>query len=128
MEVTQSLDICSPLCSVFIRRGGWFLLEEVVNGLRQYSSDLPQGELELPCNYTVHLLESNKMKKLVKSAMEKCHLEPADNEPFLQSTIIRSHPTSMNGATTEPSVMDYSSAATQVNNLVAVDDVVCSPP
>ena len=59
--------------------------------------------------------------------MEKSHLEPANNEPFLQINY-HSHPTSMNGATTEPSVMDYSSAATQVNNLVAVDDVVCSPP
>ena len=59
--------------------------------------------------------------------MEKSHLEPVDNEIFLQSTY-ESHPTSMNGATTEPSVMDCSSAATQVNDLVAVDDIVCSSP
>ena len=34
--------------------------------------------------FSVHLaffLESNKMKKLVQSAMEKSHFEPADNEP-----------------------------------------------
>ena len=59
--------------------------------------------------------------------MEKSHLEPANNEPFLQSTS-DSHPTSMNGLTTEPSVMDCSSAATKVNDLIAIDDIVCSPP
>ena len=73
------------------------------------------------------LLESNKMKKLVKSAMEKSHLEPANNESTLQSTS-DSQFTSINGVTTEPSVMDCSSAATQGNDLVAVDDIVCSPP
>jgi len=57
--------------------------------------------------------------------MEKTHLEPANDEPFLQSTS-DSHPTSMNGATTEPSALDCSSAATQGNDLVAIDDIVCS--
>ena len=118
----------SPLCSVFIRRGGSITC--VVDGPRRYSSDLPQGGLELPCKLIFSapsLLESNKMKKLVQSAMEKSHLEPANNESTLQSTT-DSQFTSMNGVTTEPSVMDCSSAATQGNDLVAVDDIVCSPP
>ena len=88
----------SPLCSVFIRRSG-----------------------------SITCVVSNKMKSLVQSAMEKSHLEPADDESFLQSTS-DSHPTSMNGPTTEPSVMDCSSAATQVNDLITIDDIVCSPP
>ena len=118
----------SPLCSVFIRRGGSITC--IVDGPRRYSSDLPQGGLELPCKLLFSapsLLESNKMKKLVQSAMEKSHLEPANNESTLQSTT-DSQFTSMNGVTTEPSVMDCSSAATQGNDLVAVDDIVCSPP
>ena len=32
---------------MFLQRGGEILGE--VTGTRQYSSDLPQGELELPC-------------------------------------------------------------------------------
>ena len=59
--------------------------------------------------------------------MEKSHLEPADNESTLQSTT-NSQFTSMNGVITEPSVMDCGGAATQGNDLVAVDDIVYSPP
>jgi len=69
----------SPLCLVCIRRGGSITC--VVNGPRQYSSDLPQGDLELLCKLLFSapsLLESNKMKSLVQSAME-----PGDDEPFL---------------------------------------------
>jgi len=35
----------SPICSIFIRRGGTIKCR--VTGARQYSSDLPQGGLEL---------------------------------------------------------------------------------
>ena len=34
----------------------------------------------------------------------------------------------MNGLTTDPSVMNCRSAATQVNDLIAIDNIVCSPP
>ena len=37
----------SSICSIFIRRGGE--IQCVVNGHRCYSSDLPQGGLEIPC-------------------------------------------------------------------------------
>ena len=37
----------SSICSIFIRRGG--KIQCVVNGHRCYSSDLPQGGLEIPC-------------------------------------------------------------------------------
>ena len=39
--------VISPVCSVFIRRGG--ILVCVVNRRRQHSFDLPQGGLEVPC-------------------------------------------------------------------------------
>jgi len=59
----------SPLCSVFIRRGGSITC--VVDGPR-YSADLPQGELELPYKLLFSApspVEIKKMRKLVISAM-----------------------------------------------------------
>ena len=112
----------SPLCSVFIRRGGSITC--IVDGPRRYSADLPQGGLELPCKLlfsSPSLLESNKMKTLVQSAMEKSHLEPKN-----EST--NSRLTSTNAAATTEPLMDCSSAATQGDDHVAVDDIVCSPP
>ena len=40
----------SCICNLFIHRGG-FLSCSVI-GVRRYSSDLPQGGLEVPCCYT----------------------------------------------------------------------------
>jgi len=37
----------STICSIFIRREGSIIC--VVNGMRCYSADLPQGGLEIPC-------------------------------------------------------------------------------
>ena len=39
----------SALCSVFIRRSGAVYC--IVTGTRQYSRDLPQGGMEIPCKY-----------------------------------------------------------------------------
>ena len=124
------LDVrIAPLCSVFIRRGG--LITCVVDGPRRYSSDLPQGGLELPCKLLFRapsLLESNKMKKLIQSAMEKSLLEPADNEPTLQSSTTDSQLTTEDTTERQPSVVDCSSAAIQGNDVVAVNEMVCSSP
>ena len=38
----------STLCSIFLRRGG--SIHCVVTGRRRYSSDLPQGGMEIPCS------------------------------------------------------------------------------
>jgi len=132
MEVAQLLDmfldVCiSPLCSVFIRRSGSITC--VVDGLRRYSADLPQGGLELPCKLLFSApspVEFNKMRKLVISAMEKSHLEPSNESSESQLTV-----TVMNSATTtctEPSVMKCSGGTTQGDDHVAVDDIDCSPP
>ena len=48
----------SSICSIFIRRGGSILC--TVKGPRQYSSDLPQGGLEIPC--TLEFVSHKKMK------------------------------------------------------------------
>ena len=39
----------SPICSIFIRRGG--TITSRVNGTRRYSADIPQGGLEIPGVY-----------------------------------------------------------------------------
>ena len=107
MIVGQVPRCISPLCSVFIRRGGSITC--VVYGPRRYSSDLPQGGLELLCKLLFHapsLLESNKMKKLIQSAMEKSLLEPADNEPTLQSSTTDSQLTTEDTTERQPSVMN----------------------
>ena len=62
--------VISPVCSVFIRRGG--IIVCVVNGARQYSSDLPQGGLEVLCILTFRTSEEKeceKAKKLIELAL-----------------------------------------------------------
>ena len=71
----------SPLCSIFIRRGGSITC--IVDGPRHYSADFPQGSLELPCKLMLiapNALECNKMEKLVLSSLDMDHLEPVQNE------------------------------------------------
>ena len=54
------------LCSLFLQQGSAICCE--VTGLRCYSSDLPQGGLEIPCNivFKGHLKEIDKLKKVLK--------------------------------------------------------------
>ena len=106
----------SPLCSVFIRRGGSITC--IVNGPRRYSADLPQGGLELPCKLMFiapSLLECNKMEKLVRSSLEMCHLEPQNESSNNQAAISKS---------TESSEQELASQ----ENIMAVDSIMCSPP
>ena len=60
----------STICSLFIRRGR--LLVCIINGVRRYSSDLPQGGLEIPCKLifkSVNADECQKAKKLIQSTL-----------------------------------------------------------
>ena len=52
----------SPICSIFIRRGG--TIKCLITGGRRYSSDLPQGGLEIPCVLT---FETTKAKEGMKT-------------------------------------------------------------
>ena len=66
----------SPICSIFIRRGGMIVCR--VTDHRRYSADLPQGGVEIPCTLTFH---SNDVQLLDKT--RKC-LDKASsvwNEP-----------------------------------------------
>lgn len=57
----------SKVCSLFLRRGG--SISCTVVGGRQYSIDLPQGGLEIPCllQFTGHEKEIKKLKRCLYS-------------------------------------------------------------
>ena len=60
----------STICSLFIRRGGSITC--TVTGPRQYSADLPQGGLEVPCTLTFTTSndkEGEKARKLLESTL-----------------------------------------------------------
>ena len=60
----------SSICSIFIRRGGSILC--TVKGPRQYSSDLSQGGLEIPCTLEFVSHKENeavKAERLLESAL-----------------------------------------------------------
>jgi len=56
------------VCSIFIRRGGTIVC--VVTGPRQYSSDLPQGGLEIPCRCIFRTKDCALREKAKKVAQE----------------------------------------------------------
>ena len=62
----------SVACSAFLRRGG--IITCTITGARQYSSDLPQGGLEIPCRLTFSASskEISKIKKLLPLAPPDC--------------------------------------------------------
>ena len=79
----------SPLCSVFIRRGG--NIKCVVSGPRRYSSDLSQGGLELPCKYlfsTRNFEESGRLRKLIIDSLSKtCYGENPVEDTVVEKVI-----------------------------------------
>ena len=68
----------SSIFSIFLRRGG--TINCTVDESRQYSSDIPQGGLEIPCVLTFTAqssVEGNKAEKLIESALSaKCSKVP----------------------------------------------------
>ena len=64
----------SSICSIFLRCGG--TINCTVDGSRQYSSDIPQGGLEMLCVLTFTAqssVEGNKAEKLIESTLSvKC--------------------------------------------------------
>ena len=77
----------SSICSIFIRRGGSITC--TVTGNRRYSSDLPQGGLELPCILTFstdNVKERDKTAKLVKASLLKV---PVTDSTEIQSPTVK---------------------------------------
>ena len=56
----------SRCCSLFLRRGGCIIC--TITGRRQYSADLPQGGLEVPCLllFRAPLKEIQKLKEVLR--------------------------------------------------------------
>ena len=67
----------SSVCSIFLRRGG--SISCTITGIRQYSGDLPQGGLEVPCllKFEGDEKEVIKAEKLIKSTLSSSQDEPA---------------------------------------------------
>ena len=59
--------IVSRVCSLFMRRGG--SIHCTVSGTRRFSTDLPQGGMEIPCFlvFKASPAELKKLKKAIKS-------------------------------------------------------------
>ena len=63
----------SSICSIFIRRGGSIACR--VTGHQQYSSNLPQGGLELPCVLTFTTASAKDIVKQKRYLSVHCLLE-----------------------------------------------------
>ena len=62
----------SSIYSILLRRGG--TINCTIDGTRRYSSNIPQGGLEIPCVLTVTAqssIEDNKAEKLIESALSR---------------------------------------------------------
>ena len=57
--------VISPICSIFIRRGG--TMKCLIMERRRYSQDLPQGGLEVPCVYIFETASDNESTKTQKA-------------------------------------------------------------
>ena len=67
----------SAICALFIRRGG--TIQCKVTGSRQYSRDISQGGLEIPCMliFTGDPKDIQKVKKTMSFAGEKVKAKPS---------------------------------------------------
>ena len=75
----------SAICSLFLRQSG--KISCCVTGPRQYSSDLPQGGLEIPCTLKFtrakDLDHLKKVKKLIEHALSFVIAEFSHHGEFL---------------------------------------------
>jgi len=84
----------SRLCSLFIRHGG--AIYSIVTGNRQYSRDLPQGGMHIPCKY--RFVGSSEELKKISSYMNNSFVKNLlllssvsyDNEVFDEVKVKRS--------------------------------------
>ena len=81
----------SAICSLFIRRGG--VIRCIISGRRRYSSDLPQGGLEIPCILvftTIKPDEGRKAKNLIqctgKLSVKVSEVPISVNSPVIVNT------------------------------------------
>ena len=68
----------SYICNIFIRHSGSIICR--VTGPRQYSRDLEQGGLEVPCEFRLY----SKDQKHVKKSRELLHMLPKISRPIFK--------------------------------------------
>lgn len=131
-----------PLSSVFIRRGG--RIKCVVTGPRRYSSDLPNGGLEVPSQLIFSINDAKKCEQLHKritdSLSKTCHDEsPSSDVVGVIEEVNNTEPTSSGGEATcikvksddvsNTSVMPNRKCQdSDVKEVIVPEEVVCSPP
>ena len=78
----------SAICSAFLRRGGTMTC--TVAGVRQYSSDLLQGGLEVPCklSFSAPTKDIQKLCKLLSANQSHCSVD--SSAPLNRSSCIYS--------------------------------------
>ena len=88
-EVTTVGHVPRHISSIFIRRGGVIVCK--VQGSHQYSMDLPQGGLEIPCTLRFTSCiekEADKAERLLESALgSKCKKVPEELKSHLETSV-----------------------------------------
>ena len=67
----------SAACSLFLQKDG-SSIRSIITGSRRYSSDLPQGGLEVPCllKFSGNAKEIAKLRKLLMPTKKQLDVEP----------------------------------------------------
>ena len=102
------------LCSVFIRQGGTIFC--VVTGRRQYSRNIPQGGMEIPCK--CHFVGNGREIKEVQSYITKPvnPLPSSRDENTIEQSSSNEKLPSSQLSTPTPARTDVSVGVTRVNN------------
>jgi len=81
MTVGHVPCIISTVCSIFIRHGGAIVC--FITGARQYSNDLPQRGLEIPCHCIFQTKDcelGEKARKIIYGMSENGSYEDVNND------------------------------------------------
>jgi len=136
----------SPLSWVIIRGGG--KIKCVVTGPLHYTSDLPNGGLEVPCQYTFSVDDAKKCellhKRIIASLLKTCHNESPSSDVVrvIEARIneiadINELMSSGENATlfkvesedtSNTSAMPNRCQNSHVEEVIVPEEIVCSPP
>ena len=80
------------VCSAFIRLGGVIdSINYIVEGTRRYSSDLPQGGIEIPCELILKGRYNNSRSRILKGRLKAGSLGLIKYFINKQKTVARKH-------------------------------------
>ena len=140
------------MCWIFIRGGGKIkcVVKYAVTGPRHYTSDLPNGGLEVPCQYTFSADDAKKCellhKRIITSLLKTCHDESPSSdlvgvihvEARIHETADINEPMSSgenailvkveSEDTSNTSAMPNRCQDSHIEEVVVPEEVICSPP